>query len=231
MGSQSLNRETSTKLSGRAKNKLLKFLSKKEERKRKMKIFSRVTILLVLVATSVKPQGEDPDGDDRIRWDGSKDLASNSTSGSKATPGQNLHVLGVNYTGPGLGGAGIIAVVLGVLLLLLIIGIVAVFTTCGSNVASAARWAVGHCLARLDPDVDPEAPAETESDDDLEREEIKGTKRSTDIDEKDENNENSTETGTGSGRGRRPLGELLSRLPQPVQDLIGAFKRPNGAQE
>ena len=192
-----------------------------------MKIFSRVTILLVLLVTSVKPQGEDPDGDDRIRWDGSKDLASNSTSGSKATPGQNLHVLGVNYTGPGLGGAGIIAVVLGVLLLLLIIGVAAVFTSCGSSVASTLRWAVGHCLARLDPDKDPEAPA----DDDQEQEkEINGTKRSMDTGESDENGENSTETGTGSGRGRS-LGELLSRLPQPVQDLIGAFKRPNGAQE
>ena len=195
-----------------------------------MKIFNRVTILLVLLATSVKPQGEDPDGDDRIRWDGSQDLASNSTSGSKATPGQNLHVLGVNYTGPGLGGAGIIAVVLGVLLLLLIIGVAAVFTSCGSSVASTLRWAVGHCLARLDPDKDPEAPA----DDDLEQveqeKEIKGPKRSMDTGESDENGENSTETGTGSGRGRS-LGELFSRLPQPIQDLVDAFKRSDEDRE
>ena len=56
-----------------------------------MKIFSRVALLLVLVATSVLPQREDPDGDDRIDWGGgNKDLALNTTLESKAPPGKTF---------------------------------------------------------------------------------------------------------------------------------------------
>ena len=195
-----------------------------------MKIFNRVTLLLVLVATSVQPQHEDPDGDDRIDWGGgNEDLALNATLESKATPGQNHHVLGVNYTGPGLGGAGIIAVVLGVLLLLLLIGIAAVFTTCGSNLVSVLRWAFGRCLAPTD--LDPETPTGTGNDvlpEQPTAKEIKETKSEDDGGENDEKDEKPNETGTRRGR---PLAELFSRLPQPIQDLVDAFKRPDEDRE
>ena len=137
----------------------------------------------------------------------------------------------MNYTGPGLGGAGIVAVVLGVLLLLLLIGVAAVFTTCGSNAISVFRWALGRCLARTDLDLDPEAPTVTGNDVTTEHptaKEIKETKSEENGGKNEKNDEKPNETGNGR---RRPLAELFSRIPQPIQDLVDAFKRPNENQD